>query len=344
MALVKRLVKGSPLTFQEGDDNLDYLEGLPRIVDVTGVTGSIIQRDNGNSITDSINSIVLGINNTISNAYDICNILGGKDNIISDGYSSTISGGYRNEIDGGAFNNIGGGDINTISGGYFNVIGGGLSNDITGAIGVATIAGGVRNTASAYRGTIIGGDEGLASGNSSTVLGGARNTASGGGSIASGSLSVSNRNTQISHSPGAFTTFGDTQIIDLVATRFTTNATPVNMVLRNFNINTTTNNSGTVISVPNKNILSGTILITAVNNGGTNFLQFKRSFIISTVSDTTTLNDIQTIGTDVNTSGTWAVAITADDTNKALQIQVTGAASTSIRWMAHIQANEQRIP
>ena len=28
MSLIKRLVKGSPLTFQEGDDNLDYLEGL----------------------------------------------------------------------------------------------------------------------------------------------------------------------------------------------------------------------------------------------------------------------------------------------------------------------------
>jgi hypothetical protein len=28
MALIKRLVKGSPLTFQEGDDNLQYLEDL----------------------------------------------------------------------------------------------------------------------------------------------------------------------------------------------------------------------------------------------------------------------------------------------------------------------------
>ena len=32
MALVKRLVKGGPLTFAEGDGNLDYLEGLTTAV------------------------------------------------------------------------------------------------------------------------------------------------------------------------------------------------------------------------------------------------------------------------------------------------------------------------
>lgn len=32
MALVKRLVKGGPLTFAEGDGNLDYLEGLATAV------------------------------------------------------------------------------------------------------------------------------------------------------------------------------------------------------------------------------------------------------------------------------------------------------------------------
>lgn len=30
MSLTKRLIKGSPLTFQEGDDNLDYLEAIGR--------------------------------------------------------------------------------------------------------------------------------------------------------------------------------------------------------------------------------------------------------------------------------------------------------------------------
>lgn len=40
MALVKRLVKGSPLTFAEGDANLDYLYQLATNSGSSGVTGS----------------------------------------------------------------------------------------------------------------------------------------------------------------------------------------------------------------------------------------------------------------------------------------------------------------
>ena len=40
MALVKRLVKGSPLTAQEMDDNLDYLEGLIPVGSTSGTSGT----------------------------------------------------------------------------------------------------------------------------------------------------------------------------------------------------------------------------------------------------------------------------------------------------------------
>lgn len=41
MALTKRLIKGAPLTFQEGDNNLDYLESLAINAITTGNTGSV---------------------------------------------------------------------------------------------------------------------------------------------------------------------------------------------------------------------------------------------------------------------------------------------------------------
>jgi hypothetical protein len=54
MALTKRLVKGSPLTFQEGDDNLDYLEALATgsIYTTNGtLTGNRIMSGGGFNLT-----------------------------------------------------------------------------------------------------------------------------------------------------------------------------------------------------------------------------------------------------------------------------------------------------
>jgi hypothetical protein len=72
MALIKRLVKGSPLTFAEGDDNLVYLEGLALNAATTGsntfvgnqtITGSL-------KVTGSIE-----INNTDIRYYNPQNVL-----------------------------------------------------------------------------------------------------------------------------------------------------------------------------------------------------------------------------------------------------------------------------
>lgn len=62
MALVKRLVKGAPLTFAEGDANLDYLEELANTttwdrVGYKPITGSI---GNANSGSTSLYSVATG--------------------------------------------------------------------------------------------------------------------------------------------------------------------------------------------------------------------------------------------------------------------------------------------
>jgi len=44
MALIKRLIKGAPLTFAEGDANLDYLEALATDTGSFATTGSNVFR------------------------------------------------------------------------------------------------------------------------------------------------------------------------------------------------------------------------------------------------------------------------------------------------------------
>jgi phage gp37-like protein len=50
---------------------------------------------------------------------------------------------------------------------------------------------------------------------------------------------------------------------------------------------------------------------------------------------TSLIGSVQTLGTDQSDgSPTWTFALTADDTNEALQLEVTGAASETVQWRA----------
>ena len=60
-----------------------------------------------------------------------------------------------------------------------------------------------------------------------------------------------------------------------------------------------------------------------VNDGGTT------SLALGNVSDMA-----------ANNASSWAVALSADNTNNALKIQVTGEASHNIRWVANVQTAE----
>jgi hypothetical protein len=52
-------------------------------------------------------------------------------------------------------------------------------------------------------------------------------------------------------------------------------------------------------------------------------------------NNTSLIGSVQTLGTDQSAgSPTWTFALTADDTNEALQLEVTGAASETIQWRA----------
>lgn len=52
-------------------------------------------------------------------------------------------------------------------------------------------------------------------------------------------------------------------------------------------------------------------------------------------NNTSLIGSVQTLGTDQTAgSPTWSFTLTADDTNEALQLEVTGAASETVQWRA----------
>lgn len=75
--------------------------------------------------------------------------------------------------------------------------------------------------------------------------------------------------------------------------------------------------------------------------GANDHSMFLRQVLIRREGMTTQLvGSVQTIGTDINPAGWGGVTITADDTNESLKIEVIGAVSTDIRWMATVMASE----
>ena len=114
------------------------------------------------------------------------------------------------------------------------------------------------------------------------------------------------------------------------------------------NVPLTLDGSTTLSSSNTFTILAGQTLSCLINvvarkeSGGTNDnASFFRQVLICRGSSTPQIvGSVQLVGAgDINPDG-WGLSITADSTHNALQIAVTGAASTNIRWTATISASE----
>ena len=107
----------------------------------------------------------------------------------------------------------------------------------------------------------------------------------------------------------------------------------------------TTNNSATEIFLngqsntrailPANRMWLCDLWITAVQSTSAKALASRRLVAIKRdgSNGTALVGAVQTIGTDQDTgSPTWTVAITADDTNESLKVEVTGATSETVYW------------
>lgn len=265
---------------------------------------------------------------------------GGKDNSVSSP-NGTIAGGVSNTISGDDM--IGRASSCSIGGGFGNsvgqmsdtcVVGGGISNFIGSFSPSATIAGGDRNQAvgRSDHAAIAGGDHNQAVGyaDHAAIGGGASNAVTTAFGTVPGGLQAQTRNYgQMAYASGQFATTGDAQTSTFVCRGATTSATQTELFL---------DGSGARMVLPANSTWAFDILVSGRAANGDSGAYHIRGAIKNT-SGATSL--VGSLAKDVfeNVSG-WDATVVADDTNDALEVKVTGAASTSIRWVTSVRAAE----
>jgi hypothetical protein len=269
-----------------------------------------------------------------------------------EGDYSTIGGGYSNTIDiTGYVAVISGGENNTASG-FHSFIGGGYAN--TASDDFSTIAGGESNTAG-YEAAILGGYANAATGDYSAILGGSNNTASGNWSaVASGTYNIASGDYSIASgsfadtrglyganvwaSSASFGINGVAQVGNYIAISETTNATATVLTFDQAAAGTTNQ-----LVLPNDSTYFFTISISARRTNADNesaAYKFEGCIDRNTNAASTALVGVPVKTILAEDTTAWDVSVTADTTNGALAITVTGEASKTIRWVAHIQTVE----
>ncbi len=210
----------------------------------------------------------------------------------------------------------------------------------------SAILAGERNTATGTRGATVGGFESGATGAYEAFAWGERSFASGSeGSWATGTNCSSSaswaharglranadRVGMQAEASGQFAATGDAQHVRFVARSKTTDGTTaVTLFL---------DGSSARLTIPSGKILFAIAKIIGSKSDGSAVAVYLRQVAIKNVGGTTSLvGTVNTIGTD--TAAGTSIAITADDTNDAMQIAVTGVASETWRWVATIEGVE----
>jgi hypothetical protein len=246
---------------------------------------------------------------------------------------SSIVGGKANVI-----------QTNAGSGTGYHFIGGGDRNTISTANAHAFIGAGSQNVAAASRTVIGGGSNNTATGINSVIGGGTQNLSSGVLSAIIGGAYGSTRGIVGQHAfPACSNPISALQGISqaglLVLGKETTSATPAVLV------SDTNAASGTnQVILPNNAAyhFKGSVIanVTGAANGAA--WEFSGAIMRGANAASTVLINTPSINRIAASSGAtaWTIALTADTTNGGLAVTVTGAASTTIRWVAKLETVE----
>lgn len=190
------------------------------------------------------------------------------------------------------------------------------------------------NVASGTSSFIGGGKDNFADGNYSAVAGGLENEAIGDfSSISGGYSAIADKYGQRSYAAGPFgITDGSAQQVDFVLRNSTTDATPTNVFLDGL---------AERLTITTGTSLSCIINITGIEDDGKEAAHYLRKIMIKNVAGTTSLvGSVRVISTDTETTASMDVTITADNTNDALDIKVTGLIGTAMNWVCHVTGIE----
>jgi hypothetical protein len=291
-----------------------------------GGTNSSVAGGNWNSISGNNAIVGGGLSNSITASHIV--IGGGWGNLATTGFT-TIGGGFDNRaLNQGAF--VGGGEHNDATG-FRAAIGGGGNNEASELN--STIGGGSSNEASGSSSTVGGGSVNTASDFGATVAGGSGNTASGSRStVPGGQQANASHYGQFAYASGSFTTNrGEAQASMYVLRTSTTNtAAQTEMFLDGISQRMTIASGKTLVFE---------IQVTARSSANTSAAYLIKGAIDNNSGTTSFLNApiVEVLGEDDNA---WDATVQADNTNDALVLKVTGAASATIRWVATVRTTE----
>jgi len=293
-----------------------------------------VQFGTAHTFAGTANAILGGNNNNNSGTNNI--IAGGENHIVT-GNRNTVIGGTNNSASGQDSAVLAGTNNAATSTGTGNSIVGGYTNNITGngeasAI-VATISSDI--TASGSTNFIGAGYDVLISGGYCNAAFGEGGVISGGntvGALLSGFYAKADKQAQQVHASGRFSVTGDAQVSRFVVRRQTTNATPAEMFL---------DGSSLRMNIPPDTTWAFEILLVARRTDADNESAAYQFFgCIDNNGGTTALVGAVQAFTPIEDTVAWAAAVTADNTNDALVITVTGEAAKTINWVARVETVE----
>lgn len=251
-------------------------------------------------------------------------IVGGTNNSARNSNCFVGGGGNCNAT--GDSSSVVGGGSNTASGTQSSVVGG-ANNSAGGS--AAVVVGGSLNSASANNAGVYSGNDNAANAQNSVVVGGGQGTAR---SI------IGNFVTPASNQPiqGAS---GRQQLATLLLGRETTDATVT--TLRSNSLTAGTTNQ---VILPNNAAyyFRGTVIANVTGGGDTKAWTFDGAIKRGANAASTALVGTPTVTSNYADAGAaaWTIALAADTTNGGLQVTVTGAAATTIRWVCRIETTE----
>ena len=338
---------------QRGQRATDFQKERGVASQVASGSGAGILAGQSNRASGFYSSVVGGASNTASSDYSFVGggqsntassnwsfVGGGQNNTASSSNYATACGGNGN-IASGQYAFVGAGQSNTASSTRSAVVGG-VSNTASNVS--AIVCGGDSNTADATRSAICGGYGNTANATTSTVCGGQNNSANGISSFIGGGRRGTARSIAGYHVfPACDIPIADnngvTQSALLLLGRQTTDATAT--VLTSNTSAASTNNQ---VTLPNNSAYSFSGEVIAGVTGAGNSARWT---INGAIKRGANAGSTVMIGTPTVTmthfdagAATWVVSVTADTTNGAITVTVTGAASTTIRWTCKINTTE----
>jgi hypothetical protein len=330
--------------------------------------GTIAGGDKRGIYATDLQKVRLASNQVASGSYSFIgggqrNIAGGENAVIGGGILNTTSQ-QHSVIAGGSTNNVSG-QLAAICGGQSNTassnwsfVGGGQGNTAS-TNTHATVCGGNGSTASGQYSFVGGGyilstsgqfsgivcgSGSIASGQSAFIGGGENNRANSAFSFISGGVRGDTRNIIGYHvfpacnAPIA-SAYGSTQAALLLLARQTTDASAT--VLASDSSAASATNQ---VTLPNNSAyhFRGSVIAGVTGGGDSKAWTFEGVIKRGATAASTTIVGSVVLNTIAQDSGAsaWTIAITANTTLGCITVTVTGAAATTIRWVAKIENTE----